>query len=368
MTKSQSPPSTTDRLAEFGLGAARFLRQEKSSVTTAWGVDWSEELIARDLTQNFFDANRQALDKVAVTPNGTQVRIEAPATFDLHRLFYLGSEKGTEDVGQYGEGFKAATVCILRRTGTSVMAASGRSAVVIRLSEEPAQGTNLYPLLYDFYELEQSHPGSVLVVGGAWRKLCEEMKRGLCHFFHEKNGLIGRPIAQIGMDFLLFHSTTEQGHLFYRNLRRGDIPNLPVVLVLNKEYQEIERRVAKDRDRNAFGDVLLDVFYRVWAQRFFSKHPTAVEGVLNAAQPLWKRGNGHPLLAAIAGQMYYLHEFIQRQLSPLFADGYYAESRTRDTAESIRYAEFESTWRQSGRVKLPSYFASFGVISAEAEI
>ena len=78
-----------------------------SSVTTAWGVDWDERLIARDLMQNFFDANRAALREVRVTVDGANVRVSAPAAFNLEQLFYLGSEKGEDDIGQYGEGFKA---------------------------------------------------------------------------------------------------------------------------------------------------------------------------------------------------------------------------------------------------------------------
>lgn len=71
-------------------------------------VDWNEEFIARDLMQNFFDANRERLDQVCVDAVGATVSVTAPASFALERLFYLGSEKGDDDVGQYGEGFKVA--------------------------------------------------------------------------------------------------------------------------------------------------------------------------------------------------------------------------------------------------------------------
>ena len=37
-----------------------------------------------------------------------------PAPTELERLFHLGSEKGEDDIGKYGEGFKVATVCLLR--------------------------------------------------------------------------------------------------------------------------------------------------------------------------------------------------------------------------------------------------------------
>ena len=42
------------------------LRTIPSSVTTSWGVHWDEVYIARDIMQNFFDANRTNLQDVRV--------------------------------------------------------------------------------------------------------------------------------------------------------------------------------------------------------------------------------------------------------------------------------------------------------------
>jgi len=35
-----------------------YRQSRESSVTTAWGVDWDDFMIARDLMQNFFDAKQ----------------------------------------------------------------------------------------------------------------------------------------------------------------------------------------------------------------------------------------------------------------------------------------------------------------------
>jgi hypothetical protein len=112
------------------------LRHERtltSAVTTAWGVNWDELYIARDLMQNFFDANRNCLDDVLVKRHGSDVAIMAPAPFHLERLFYLGSEKGDDDVGQYGEGFKVAATCLLRDHAVTPIAVSGRADADCRL-------------------------------------------------------------------------------------------------------------------------------------------------------------------------------------------------------------------------------------------
>src|SRR5207247_66860 len=111
MTGIQDSKTLARLIGLRGLTPAKTLT---SAVTTAWGVAWDEEYIARDLMQNFFDANRDRLDEVRVEVNGSDVRVCAPAAFNLERLFYLGSEKGDDDIGQYGEGFKVAATCLLR--------------------------------------------------------------------------------------------------------------------------------------------------------------------------------------------------------------------------------------------------------------
>lgn len=356
----------SDPFPRLGLGRAALRSSERSAVTSAWGVDWDEQLIARDLMQNFFDANRAQLDKIVVAVRDDLVRVSAPAEFALRHLFYLGSEKGEDDIGKYGEGFKAATICILRRGGTFVAAASGKEGVVIRLSEEPAPGTNLFPLVYDFYDLEQPVAGSVLLIDGAWRELSRAMQLGLMEFFHEGNPLIGPPLMGTGREFQLFRSTTEAGHIFYRNLRRGDIPDLPVVLVLNKTYARIEKEIAKDRDRKAFGEAVRGMFYSIWAQSFFRMR-TAQEHIIAAAEPLWRQGRGHPLLAAVAIKSAYSH-WDRATAERVFSNGFYAESPTHDPRELIRFKEIESDWQRQGRLSLPAYFTAFGVVSAQQRV
>src|SRR5687768_6588526 len=104
--------SSLDTMKHEGIGRnLEFRHSRTSSVTTSWGVDWTEEFISRDLWQNFFDANRDRLSEINVLVERQTVTISAPKAMELERLFYLGSEKADEDVGKYGEGFKVATVC-----------------------------------------------------------------------------------------------------------------------------------------------------------------------------------------------------------------------------------------------------------------
>lgn len=68
---------------EFPTANYTYVRSLTSSVTTSWGVDWNEEFVARDIMQNFFDANRAHLTQVRVAVEGTKATISAPAGFNL---------------------------------------------------------------------------------------------------------------------------------------------------------------------------------------------------------------------------------------------------------------------------------------------
>ena len=155
-------------LAELGFCGLSHTKTVTSSVTTAWGVHWDHELVARDLMQNFFDADRHQVSKMEAELDRGDIRVSSPTAFNLERLYYLGSEKGADDVGKYGEGFEAAARCVLREHGTIIAAASDPQVLRIRIDDQPVKGTKLYPLVYDFFHgpyflswQSTDHPGSL---------------------------------------------------------------------------------------------------------------------------------------------------------------------------------------------------------------
>jgi len=114
-----------EKLNQLNIGSSlEYQETLMSSVTTSWGVEWDEELIARDIMQNFFDANQDRLSDIDINIEGSQVTITAPTPFNLKRLFYLGSEKSGDDIGQYGEGFKAGAMCLMRDYQVELIAIS----------------------------------------------------------------------------------------------------------------------------------------------------------------------------------------------------------------------------------------------------
>ncbi len=350
------------------INGLKFDRTEVSSVTTAWGVDWTEEMVARDLLQNFFDANRGRVSEIRVTLIQNDVLISAPAEYSLNRLLFLGSEKGPDDVGQYGEGFKAAVTCVLREHGNAVAAVSGKQAVVIRVSETPVSGTEkLFPLIYDFFTCD-AVSGNRLVLRGCSAKLRRALEDGLTHFFYDGNPLIGEQLGDKSDKFSMYRSTSSDGHIFYCNLKRGEIPDVPLILVVKRPYAEIEKKVKSDRDRKAFGEELRSVFFKVLARGLFDWQGYQRIAV-NAARSFWERGEGHPLLAAIAETHHYRGAWAAEDAKKIFGDTYFARSSDpQDTAGRIQYDTIEREWRNQGRKQLPGYFSKFGVISAEAQV
>ena len=343
------------------------VRTLTSAVTTAWGVSWDEGLIARDLMQNFFDANRDQLDQIVVQEHGADVVISAPASFQLERLFYLGSEKGEDDVGHYGEGFKVAAACLLRDHAVTPIALSGRDVAVLRISDRTVADTQMCPIEYDFYQSDREVSGTVLVLPGCSRKLIEALKQGLTHFFYDRNPLLGAKLWSSGQgDFCIYESTSKCGHIFYRKLKRGEIEGIPLILVINKQYQGIERKISKDRDRNAFGDEVMKLFYSHFA-RYGLKYDasTAQRIIIEAAKSCWEKG--HPLLGEIAGAMN--SAWPAASGKAVFADKYFARGgRSAEIGIQSKIDRLEREWQEQGRYCLPGYFRKFGVVHAEDEI
>jgi hypothetical protein len=355
-------------LESFGIqGPFIFDKTLTSAVTTAWGVEWDEKYIARDLMQNFFDANRSSLDQVLVNDVNRNVMVSAPAQFNLTRLFYLGSEKGDESIGQYGEGFKAAAVCLLRDQGVTPIAVSGRHMVVLRISNEKIHGTDLSPVVYDYYTLAYEMTGAALILPGCSHKLVDAMKKGLSNFFYEQNELLGA-LQWCNSDFSVYKSNTSVGHVFYRNLKRGEIEGIPLVLVINKKYQNIENKINKDRDRNVFGEEVMTSFFKIFAAYAVKYSEMGQAQIVSSARDCWTRG--HPLLHAIADTRSYRSSWSKLTTERVFGVGaYYAiEGNCKDPAEAIAIREMERKWREGGKTALPGYFKHFGVLNARSEL
>lgn len=360
-------------LAQAGLHLQLVAREVlTSSVTTAWGVAWSEAMIARDLMQNFFDANRGALDQVRTKTWSGGVQIEAPAAFEPDRLFFLGSEKGNDDVGQYGEGFKAAAICLLRDHGVQPVCISGTRGVVLSVSPQVVADTAMRPVVYQFFDVSPAVAGTVLLLPTRSPRLIEAITHGLDDFLHAGNPVLGEKIFESDC-LALHHSLDGNGHLFYRHLRRCILPGYPLVWVVRNSIATVERRTSQDRDRNAFGDTVRSFYLRGFLQmgmrRYWMGWPQACRAIVLAGKPHWERG--HPVLAELAQQLQgYRGTSVRKTLAELFKGAYYARARSDYTvvARQLEIDAVEKAWLAQGRRVLPSYFRHLAADEAADEL
>lgn len=360
-----------DIIRQLGISQElEFLSTRESAVTTSWGVNWSEDFIARDLMQNFFDANRACLSEVIVAIEGRTVTISAPTPFHLERLFYLGSEKGADDIGQYGEGFKAAAMCLLRDHGVNPIALSGNQIAFLRISEQEVCDTEFRPILYDFFRIPDALSGARLILPGCSRKLRDALASGLDHFLHDHNRLLGaKRWTSWDQMFSIYDSANGVGHIFYRRLKRGEI-DIPIVLVIDKQFAMIEKKVRNDRDRNAFGETVLKTFYHLFASSGIKGLVAPQSIVLEAARSWWNRG--HPLLSELAGVASLGWNrgscWAPADTARVFGDGYYALSVSKDTTDQLQFDRLERAWKAEGRQALPGYFREFGVANGHHHV
>ena len=59
-----------------GINQATYQKSVESSVTTSWGVNWDSDYIARDILQNFRDANLNEIEKVKVDTKGDHDKLD----------------------------------------------------------------------------------------------------------------------------------------------------------------------------------------------------------------------------------------------------------------------------------------------------
>src|SRR5262249_15181312 len=158
------------------------------------------------------------------------------------------------------------------------------------------------------------------ILRGCASKLVRAMQAGLTHFVHERNPLLGvRLWSSYDGRFTIYRSADPggYGHVFYRKLRRGRIDDIPIVLVIDKTYESIEKLIRHDRDRNAFGEPLLKVFYRNFVSGMGHWGGEGQAQIPELAKPLWARG--HSLLSEMADRRrHWPKELSQR----LFGDRY----------------------------------------------
>ncbi len=357
-----------------GVTSAQFEKSIESSVTTSWGVNWDADFIARDILQNFRDANLNEIEKVVVNTKNDKILVEGNNCFDIRKLFFVGSNKQGDEttVGEYGEGFKAAVVSMLKRGVQAPVSVSGNTAVVIDIGEEVIE--DLRPLVYHFFKVNKQNK-TMFMIHTYDKELKAAFDFGMSHFWFEKNSLVGEELHSYNDISCYKSKNPKEGYLFYRGVMRGKISHIPIVINIPKKYAQIENKIKSDRDRNSFDNKLVNSFLSIWARSGFHYHGmtnnAAIKYVLEKSKSIWDKG--HPLLAALANNAWNIKD--DKSLIKLFGNKYFAESahyHSRGVTWSEWYDRKTQTYiikkdrelEKKGKIKVPSYFVRFGVTSS----
>jgi hypothetical protein len=246
-----------------------------SSITTGWArkARWDAAQCARDVFQNFFDAaidNDIDIDKIEehrINDDGFLFFLPN-VVFDIKNLFWAGSEKdGKSTIGHVGEGFKLATLCLLRDYGVRIVAASGNQAVEIRISKNTvSEDSSLKPLEYSFFTLKKPLQGNAFLISNASSEVLDAISLSRHQFFYPKHPCLGKEIKinQKKKNVQIFHLNKKGpnlgnkkervGLVFYKRQLKAFIPGADIVVVMGYEKVTIDRILDKDRDRNMASD------------------------------------------------------------------------------------------------------------------
>ena len=283
-----------------------------TKITDQWGVNWTPMEIARDFLQNFYDDNK--IDDIKIEIKRTSVVVSAPKVFDYKELLYLGSDKEKGKIGQYGEGFKAATLNALRNHNCNVIVIIRDIKLDFFFTSEKI-GRTEKKVVKCKKTTSRKTPGTKLILENCPEELLNEFRFGLKHFYYDNNPLFGEILASTyEQDIFVYKSTDKNGYVFYKNLLRARI-GVPLVLVCNRAYSSVDKVIQYDRDRKAFDTHVLESIYE-----FIFRPLNKISPIVEFLQPWWS--DGHKMLSTIAKSATYFQKM-------QFPEKYYAKQSTK---------------------------------------
>jgi len=161
---------------------------------------WTREQAARDIWQNFFDANKfttEGLEMDYTQENGkTSVKISGSSTFPYNRLFSLGAgfkDDPTRAAGGKHEGSKVLALSLLRDYGCDkVVFGSGDWVVTFYLAEPPegavdSQMSKQRAMYAKLEDSEEYVEGSYISLTSSDQALGQEIVSGRDLFYRENH-------------------------------------------------------------------------------------------------------------------------------------------------------------------------------------
>ncbi|MCY1660131.1 hypothetical protein [Chryseobacterium sp. SL1] len=326
-----------------------------TKITDKWGVHWDEMETVRDFLQNFYDAN--PVEDISITIQDTTTEVSAPKTFDYLGLLYLGSHKkeDADSIGQYGEGWKAGVVNAMRNWGCKIDFIIGNKKLHYFFEDSIIGEGKVRILKCEVTSIKSTFEGSKLIVKNCTPKLLQEFEFGLNYFYYETNPLFGNVLQKTyENDIVIYQSSASEGYVFYKKLMRAKL-DVPLIIVCNRIYKNIDKEIAHDRDRKAFKKEVLDSLLKYIFKNFDNRY---CKELLQESKPHWEKG--HWLLKLIAETRRWNDRYCIS-----FDDNYYAHTKEEKEDMDLRLemSKVSEEFSSLNYMCCPSYMGNFGMKS-----
>jgi hypothetical protein len=267
-------------------------------------VKWSTEKIARDIWQNFFDANNYTLDgilpeietyeipdKPHSQKNMYRIRIQGQQEYDFRKLLHFGGTSKEQDVraaGGFGEGAKIAAFLMLRDYGAErVKFGSGDWVLEYYLENVPEEQYDK-PIrgLHVQVTKREHQPGNFVEFETNIPDIASNIQHARDLFYHSENSDFKNSTLNNSVGGFRYEGKNGRGNFYEAGQRRH--------VVSKDKWKTVEGltiwtwnkiSAPRDRDRGAYNeDELLD---QVLRPLVMSMKKEEVEKALHDLADLW---------------------------------------------------------------------------------
>lgn len=271
----------------------------KLNIHDTYGIFWTDEMIARDLVQNFYDSVKSDdfAQKISIEVDRTRhkIVIKGPGLYAIEYLWRIGvgTKAGREDefAGGFGEGFVVAVLQIMRNTSSSVHVVVGDQRASFRLEAIQVGDKVCRELVCDVTPTSKTD-GTELLIEQTSSSLCQAFEDSRIMFRYPENPLFGEIIGKDeSRGIYVYKSTRKSGAIFYRYQKRAPY-ELPYIFCHDREIKTIKTgRDRLDLNNKEVRDVIKNTASVI-------PHEKIKDMVHNDLKVHWVKG--HHLLSTIA--------------------------------------------------------------------
>ncbi len=263
---------------------------KKLNLVMTYPVHWGKFKVLRDFIQNFYDAvgpERFGTDFTYFYDEALGLlKMQAKQGFSMDWLFYIGasSKRNTiqMQVGQFGEGFKIASLVAYRDFKWDITMESRNWKIHVTDAPDIIDKTEVRLLAYEIDEKEYCN-NSILTLKNIDKDSYTKFENALDHFYYKENPNLGELITETkncSVYLLKKNSRLQYGALYSKGLYRASL--YEPLIICNHTYAP----TFETREREEFGN--LDI--RKCLEDVINQIPSEANGsILRILKSYWNQ-------------------------------------------------------------------------------